>query len=93
MSDPTSVSRREILFACRAPEADRVFLAGTFNDWDPAATEMQRDPSGTWFLSLQLDPGDHEYRFVVDGEWCCETGARTVPNAFGSVNSVITVDE
>ncbi|MBL8112934.1 MAG: glycogen-binding domain-containing protein [Acidobacteria bacterium] len=100
MSDGTDAATREISFSCKAPEAERVFLAGTFNAWDPTATAMQRDSSGTWFLLLDLAPGAYEYKFVLDGEWCCEAGSgepaecgRTcVANAFGTMNSVITVD-
>ncbi len=100
MSDSTDAAPREISFSCKAPEADRVFLAGTFNAWDPAATAMQRDSSGTWFLLLELAPGAYEYKFVVDGEWCCEAGSgepsegaqSCVPNAFGTMNAAITVE-
>lgn len=59
---------------CHAPEATNVFLAGTFNDWDPQASPLQRTPDGVWQITLGLAPGRYEYKFVVDGRWCCEPG-------------------
>ena len=86
-------------FSCHAPEARAVFVAGTFNDWDPVATPMTRGAVGNWTASLQLDPGHHEFKFVVDGEWCCEPGCETaylgcpkcVPNSCGTMNRVVEV--
>ena len=59
---------------CHAPEATNVFLAGTFNNWDPQASPMERAPDGVWQIALDLAPGQYEYKFVVDGRWCCEPG-------------------
>lgn len=88
-------------FTWVAPTADRVFLVGTFNAWDPSATPMLRDPSGSWTLFLDLAPGTYEYKFVVDDEWCCEPccgegsegAGKCVPNSFGTMNSTVTVGE
>jgi len=100
MSEHTSTARPETLFSCVAPTAERVFLAGTFNAWDPAAMPMLRDPSGSWTLSLDLPPGAYEYKFVVDGQWCCEPGCdgeyhgcpKCVANPLGTMNRTITVE-
>ena len=48
--------------------ADQVFIAGSFNDWDPTATPMERTTQG-WKVSLHLEPGKHLYKYVVDGDW------------------------
>lgn len=85
-------------FTCGAPEAKAVFLAGTFNGWKPDATPMTKDGEGEWSVSLKLAPGHHEFKFVVDGDWCCEPGChgsaecpKCVPNDFGTMNRVIDV--
>ncbi len=86
-------------FSCHAPAAGAVTVAGTFNNWDPAATSLKRDSTGTWMTTLDLPPGRHEYKFVVDGEWCCEPGcvtayhgcAKCVPNPSGTMNRVVEV--
>ena len=86
-------------FTCQAPDASEIFLAGTFNSWDTAANPMGRKDDGVWEVELELAPGSYEYKFVVDGFWCCEPGrddhavAGCVPNAFGTMNCVIEVGE
>lgn len=85
-----------ILFQCRASEARQVFLAGTFNNWDSKANPMEPSGDGRWSLRLDLPPGRHEYKFLIDGEWCCMPGddqaaCNCVPNAFGTMNHVVEV--
>lgn len=87
------------VFSCRADEARAVSLVGTFNDWNPDATPMSRNAAGEWTVTLELAPGRYEYKFVVDGQWCCEPGcddasfssADCVENPFGSRNRSIEV--
>jgi hypothetical protein len=48
--------------------------------------------SGHCKTTLVLPPGRHEYKFVVNGEWCVDANcAECVPNDQGSLNSVVTV--
>ncbi|GAA4296832.1 hypothetical protein [Nibribacter koreensis] len=49
-------------------EAQRVVLAGTFNDWREQELFMQKTATG-WELPYTLGPGAHEYKFIVDGKW------------------------
>lgn len=85
-------------FRCHAPDASAVFLAGTFNDWQADATPMAREAQGTWKAYLYLQSGHHEFKFVVDGQWCCEAGCQAsgecpkcVPNEFGTMNRFVDV--
>lgn len=55
-------------FFCEAPQARQVFLVGDFNNWDPQATPMTRQPDGRWAAGLELRHGYHRYRFLVDGQ-------------------------
>jgi 1,4-alpha-glucan branching enzyme len=54
-------------FYCQAPQAKQVSLVGDFNNWEPSATPMIRQPDGRWMASLELSHGYHEYAFLVDG--------------------------
>ena len=54
-------------FFCHAPEAKRVSIVGDFNNWNPNATPMNRQPDGQWTASLELRHGYHQYVFLVDG--------------------------
>ena len=83
---------KKVLFEYYAPLAVKVFLAGTFNGWKQNEYPLKKDRSGKWKLEIPLEPGRHEYRYLVDGAW--ENDQRPVecvPNAFGSWNCVITV--
>jgi 1,4-alpha-glucan branching enzyme len=84
----------KVRFCVEWPGAQRVFLAGDFNDWSPTARRMRRVRKGThvYVAVLDLAPGRHEFRYVVDGEWRCAPGAPRVPNDMGSENSVIEVE-
>lgn len=85
--------------SCRAPEAGTVAVAGTFNGWDPSASPPTRLADGTWAATLDLPPGRYEYKFLVDGRWCCDPGCADpvpgcpwcVPNPFGTMNRVVEV--
>ena len=98
-STPAPSARKRALFSVRAPSANAVYLAGSFNDWSPSALEMKCGDDGIWHAGVQLPPGLYEYKFVVDGRWCCdvtdsgpsETAEGCVPNDFGSMNRVVEV--
>lgn len=90
---------RRTRFSCRAPDAGKVFLAGTFNGWKPDATPLTNHGDGTWSVHVDLPLGRHEFKFVVDSAWCCEPGedetkddfTDRVPNCFGTTNRVVEV--
>ena len=68
----------------------QVCLAGTFNNWKPAA--MKKQPSGLYSIEVKVPKGQHEYKFVVDGVWQSDPENHdTVQNSMGSINSVVIV--
>jgi len=56
-----------VTFVFYAPKAKSVSLVGTFNDWNPEKTPMNRGKDGTWSVQVSLPQGRHEYLFLVDG--------------------------
>jgi len=71
--------------------AKRVYLAGSFNNWEARELLMTKTATG-WELPLYLADGTHTYRFVVDGNWMADPGNReTLPNEFNDVNSVVRI--
>lgn len=48
--------------------ANQVRLAGSFNAWNPEELSMTKTAGG-WELPYVLSSGNHEYKFIVDGEW------------------------
>ena len=72
--------------------ARRVFVAGSFNGWNPSATPLANLGGGRWLRLLWLPPGQHEYLFVVDGVWCFDPHAADyVPNVYGTMNATVEV--
>jgi 1,4-alpha-glucan branching enzyme len=93
-STASSGEEREVVrFELSAPSASRVALVGSFNEWNPVATPLERDAaSGKWVVSLRLPPGRHVYAFVVDGDVTADPAApRAADDDFGSTNSVVLV--
>ena len=70
----------------------RVELAGSFNDWQPEKGRMTRQKDGSYRKRVSLDPGEHHYKFVVDGQWLADDdGEGQVANEFGTSDSVVCV--
>lgn len=71
--------------------ARSVAVAGSFNDWDPATTAMERVEGGLFRATIFLERGRHEYMFVVDGErWVTDVSATTwQDDGFGNRNAVL----
>lgn len=82
----------EIALTFFAPDAHRVEVADTFNDWHPQANPLEHAGSGDWSTTIKLKSGQYEYRFLVDGVWADDTLAPLrAPNPYGSFNSVVNV--
>jgi hypothetical protein len=72
--------------------AKKVYLAGSFNDWQPNDIRLFRIPAGWWELPVYLAEGTHTYRFIVDGNWIADpTNPSRLPNEFDDFNSVIQI--
>ena len=48
--------------------AQRVILAGSFNNWSEDDYSMVKTENG-WEYTVILSGGKHHYKFIVDGEW------------------------
>lgn len=78
-----------------SPPQRRMNLMGTFNDWHRNSLPMHdADGDGEYEITLELDPGQYLYQFVIDEHeiWDPENPQK-VDNGFGSFNSVVSVPE
>ncbi len=79
-------------FKLYAPQAKRVSLVGSFNNWDTKKLSAKKDSQGNWIVKASLKPGRYEYKFFVDGSWLNDPRCdKSVPNTFGSQNSIVEV--
>ena len=91
---PSRIAGKTAAFALHAPQATKVFVAGCFNDWNQVATPLERDEAGSWKCAVTLAPGQYEYRFVVDGEWCDDPlNSMLSSNEMGTQNCILIVEE
>ncbi len=81
-------------FTYKSENADSVFLAGTFNNWNSHALKMKKRANGLFEIDVPLSTGRYEYKFVVNGTiWKQDPeNPNTSPDGFGGNNSVVTVN-
>jgi chromosome partitioning protein len=82
-----------IMFVLNAPSALNVYLTGEFTNWSREGIRMEKDEkTGFWKAVLHLEPGEYEYRFIVDGVWIKDpSNTDSVLNEFGQENSLLIV--
>jgi 1,4-alpha-glucan branching enzyme len=89
VSQAASVDLKPEPFQLQAPRARSVKLAAAFTEWEKCPLDMIKGENGSWFIIVPLPPGEHHYRFIVDGQWQDDPqAARRVPNPFGGENAV-----
>lgn len=88
---PAGAQQVLVQFRLEAPGAERVMLAGDFTEWKPVHS-LRRSGNGVWTVVVPLDPGIHDYGFVVDGQrWVPDPLAPAVSDGFGGMNSRLAI--
>lgn len=71
----------------RFTDARKVFLTGSFIDWNTDAMPMQKTDTG-WKLDMYLQEGSYTYKFIVDNTWVVDPDNADVLNdGSGNYNS------
>ncbi|MFO7914071.1 MAG: alpha-amylase family glycosyl hydrolase [Candidatus Krumholzibacteriales bacterium] len=70
-----------------------LYLAGSFNEWQESDIRMEdKDGDGVYQVTIGLEPGEYQYKFVVDGNWIVDPGAESyTDDGYGGKNSVVNV--
>src|SRR4051812_35429476 len=85
---PANTKKKES-FTYFAPSAENVMLVGDFTAWEQRPISLKKQKNGTWKAVVPLDPGSHEYRFMVDGQWQDDAECQQrKPNGFGQQNCI-----
>ena len=88
----TKFKHVKVEFTFSAPDAKEVFVAGSFNGWDPTRDKLTKQSNGRWATSMSLPIGVYCYKLVADGKWLIDPqNAETYYNAEGGENSVLVV--
>jgi len=76
-------------FTITAPGALSVQLMGDFTHWQERPISMKKGDKDVWRTTVELAPGTHHYRFIVDNEWRDDPECKLrVPNPYGSQDMV-----
>jgi len=87
-----AASENIVRFICRANAHQKIYLAGSFTNWDPWIYEMKETSRGLYEIALPLPSGTHYYNYYSGMDALTDS---TNPNKAytkdGRVASVITV--
>lgn len=74
--------------------ADRVCLAGDFNNWKQNDIRLQQVHSGNWQVSLDLLEGRvYEFCYIIDDQWRTDYHAdHLTDHTYASPNSIVITD-
>ncbi len=82
-----------VQFRLEAPGAVSVAVTGSFTNWADGVDLIETIP-GIWSTLLPLEPGVHDYTFIIDGEfWVLDPTAPAIDDGFGgSKNRLFLTD-
>ncbi len=74
------------------PDAGKVIVTGSFNNWSTDGSRMEFH-QGSWWFPVFLAPGKHTYKFIVDGKWMVDPANNLWENnEYGTNNSVLWIE-
>jgi hypothetical protein len=68
ITGPERVDGKLVRFYYKGEAHNRVYLTGSFNNWDPFLHLMQEQKPGFYTITIQLPPGEHFYYFISNGK-------------------------
>jgi 1,4-alpha-glucan branching enzyme len=60
-------SARGVTFRVWAPHAEKVYVTGTFNDWNKTSRPLAREENGYWSTDVSEAKTGDEYRYLIHG--------------------------
>lgn len=81
-------------FAFDFPEAANVSLIGDFNEWNRMSNVMELDEDGKWTTYVELPPGKHKYKFLIDNIYTLNDPLANLymPSKKGDMHSLLIID-
>lgn len=88
-TNPIHLRENIYRFFIMTRRAQRVFLVGNFNDWNPFTHRMTRVNDDLFIIDVILHPGTYYYNFVLDNQWTHDP--RNTEVAYNQVGQRVSV--
>jgi inorganic pyrophosphatase len=69
--------------------ASQVSVAGSFSNWEGISLDKVYD--NIWGASVIINPGIHQYKFIVDGVWVFDSIKPNQDDGSGNFNNILNV--
>uniref|UniRef100_A0A8D1BGG1 5'-AMP-activated protein kinase subunit beta-1 n=1 Tax=Sus scrofa TaxID=9823 RepID=A0A8D1BGG1_PIG len=87
VNDKASAQARPTVFRWTGGGKE-VYLSGSFNNWSKLPLTRSHN---NFVAILDLPEGEHQYKFLVDGQWTHDPSEPVVTSQLGTVNNIIQV--
>ncbi|XP_020572379.1 phosphoglucan phosphatase DSP4, amyloplastic [Phalaenopsis equestris] len=88
----TGLSRGRVRLSWKGGKYSSVEISGLDIGWGQRIPLKFNSSEGVWLLERDLPEGLYEYKYIVDGEWICNTSElMTSPQGDGHVNNYVCV--
>lgn len=83
----------KVTFNVAAPDAEKIVVAGDFNNWDENNFQLKKLKSGVFKGTIDLEKDkEYQFKYIVDGNWANEEEADGKKwNEFASENSILVL--
>ncbi len=79
-------------FTVKTTSVKQVALLGDFNGWNETSHPMKKGKANVWEIELNLEEGEYQFLYRVDGQWQTDDTAQRVINSFGSENCLAQIN-
>jgi glycosidase len=86
-------NQKKVTFSIKWGKESKLFLFGCFNNWNREQYPLTyNNENGHFEISIPLDYGNHEYKFLIDGVELIDPGnPDKIPNGLGGENSLLSI--
>jgi 1,4-alpha-glucan branching enzyme len=86
--------RKRIKFELQADPDSKIYIAGSFNNWNPKERKLKdKQNNGNYSLFVLVPKGKQEYKFIINDDWCLDPNCiDKKKNKLGTYNNFINVD-
>jgi hypothetical protein len=68
-----------------------VQICGSFDKWQVRHPLTYDALQNKWSVTLKIKKGNHNYKYIVDGDWLTSNLEKTIKDDNGFVNNVISI--